>query len=150
MNETQWDIKEVKHLKIKQLVQYNVVWLLLFLLFGYFAMNGKTSLLFGGMCVILWIVVASSLYNLITEKPIGTKTSRMVQEFDRTQLGQKRWKRRRMIETAFIIVICVFVTVFVSINDFNSETINSPIHLFPYIGAFIGYNSGEIYRISNL
>lgn len=33
MNETEWDIQEVKRLKWKQLVQYNVLMLLLFLLF---------------------------------------------------------------------------------------------------------------------
>lgn len=150
MNEMQWDIKEIKRLKVKGLVQYNFGVLLLFLLFGYFAINGKTSLLIGGICFFLWILVAFSLYNLIMEKPIGTKTSRIVQEFDKNRLGQKCWKRKNMIETAFLVVISVFITVFVIVNDFDSETLNFPIGFFPLIGACVGYNIGEIYRISNL
>ena len=88
MDETQWDIQEVKHLKKKQLVQYNIVMLLLFVLFGYFSENGNTSLLFGVFCVLVWIVVAITLYTLMTGKPIGTKTSRRVQVFDRNRLGE--------------------------------------------------------------
>lgn len=150
MNETQWDIKEVKRLKMKQLAQYNLVALLLFLLLGYFAVSGKHSLLIGGMCMFLWILVAILLYNLFAEKPIGTKISRIVQEFDRDHLGQKRWKRRRMIEAAFGIVLSVFITVFVIVTDFNPETIDFPIDFFPFIGACVGYNIGEIYRMSKL
>lgn len=150
MNETQWDIKEVKRLKMKQLVQYNFIALLLFLLFGYFATYEKPSLLIGGMCVLLWILVAILLYNLIAEKPIGTKTSRIVQEFDRNRLGQKRWKRRKMIEAAFGIIVSVIATVFVMVNDFNSDAINFPSNFFPFIGAYVGYNIGEIFRMNKL
>nr|WP_106780224.1 hypothetical protein [Lysinibacillus timonensis] len=150
MNETQWDIKVVKRLKMKLLVQYNLVSLLLFVLFGYFATNGNPYLLMGGICVLLWISVAITLYNLIAVKPIGTKTSRMVQEFDRNHLGQKRWKRRNLIEVIFGSIICVFITFFMFVNDFNSVSLDFPIVAFPFIGAWVGYNIGEIFRISNL
>jgi len=41
-------------------------------------------------------------YALKMESPIGTKTSRIVQEFDRNHLGEKRWRRRKMTEAVFI------------------------------------------------
>ena len=150
MDETQWDIQEVKHLKKKQLVQYNLVMFLLFVLFGYFSENGNSSLLFGVFCVLLWIIVAITLYTLMTGKPIGTKTSRLVQEFDRNRLGEKRWKRRKMTEAVIISVISVFITILVFVKDFNSVRLDFPIAAFPFIGAWIGYNIGEIIRMNNL
>lgn len=146
----EWDIKEIKRLKVKGLIQYNFGVLLLFLLFGYFAINGKTLLLVGGICFFLWISVAFSLLNLIMEKPIGTKTSRIIQEFDKNRLGQKYWKRKNMIETIFLVIISIFITVFVIVNDFDSAILNFPIGFFPLIGACVGYNIVKIYRISNL
>lgn len=150
MNETQWDIKEIKHLRKKLLFQYNFVMLLLLVLIGYFAENGKTSLLIDRFCVLSWIIVAITLYNLKTGKPLGTKTSRMMQEFDRNHLEQKRWKRRTMIEAVITIIISVFITVLLFVKDFNSGRVDFPILAFPFIGAWVGYNIGEIFRISNL
>ena len=150
MDETQWDKKEVKHLKKKHLVRNNLVMLVLFVLFVYFAVNGKTSLILGGFCVLSWITVAITLYTLKTGKTIGTKISRMMQEFDRYDLGQKRWKRRKVIEAVITIVLSVFITVFVFVNDFNSVRFDFPIDTFPFIGAWVGYNMGEIHRMSNL
>lgn len=149
MDETQWDIQKVKHLKKKQLVQNNLLMLLLFLLFGYLAENGKPSLLIGGFCVLLWIIVAITWYVLKAGSPIGTKTSRMVQEFDRNRLGEKRWKRRKMTEAVIISVISVLITILVFDQDLNSLRFDFPISLFPFIGAWIGYNIGEIMRMIN-
>ncbi|SES44023.1 hypothetical protein [Psychrobacillus sp. OK032] len=150
MDETQWDIQEVKHLKKKQLVQYNIVMLLLFVLFGYFSEKGNSSLLFGVFCVLLWIIVAITLYTLMTGKPIGTKTSRRVQVFDRNRLGEKRWKRRNITETVIISVISVLITILLFVKDFNSVSLDFSIAAFPFIGAWIGYNIGEIIRMNNL
>ncbi|WP_186577149.1 hypothetical protein [Aquibacillus kalidii] len=150
MDETQWDIKEVKHLKKKQLVQYNLVMLLLFVLFGYFAENGKSTLLIGGFCVLIWIITGITLYTLMSGIPIGTKTSRMVQEFDRNRLGEKRWKRKEITEAVIISVISVFITVLVFMKGFNSVRLDFPINAFPFIGAWVGYNIGEIIRMKNL
>lgn len=150
MDETQWDIQEVKHLKKKQLVQSNLVMLLLFVLFGYFSENGKPSLLIGGFCVLLWIIVAITLYVLKTGRPIGTKTSRIVQEFDRNRLGEQRWKRRKMTEAVIISIISVFITVLVFVKDLNSVRLDLSIGAFPFIGAWIGYNIGEIIRMNKL
>ncbi|MFL0584314.1 accessory gene regulator B family protein [Solibacillus silvestris] len=150
MDETQWDIQEVKHLKKKQLVQINLVMLLLFVLFGYLAENGKPSLLIGGFCVLLWIIVVITLYVLMTGNPIGTKTSRIVQEFDRDRLGEKRWKRRNMIEAVIISVISVLITILVFTQDLNSVNLEFPISFFPFIGAWVGYNIGELIRMNNL
>lgn len=150
MDETQWDIQKVKHLKKKQLVQYNLVMLLLFVLFGYLAENGKPSLLIGIFCVIMWIIVAITLYVLKTGSPIGTKTSRIVQEFDRNRLGEKHWKRRKMTEAVIISVISVLITILLFNLDLNSLRLDFPISVLPFIGAWIGYNIGEIIRMNNL
>jgi hypothetical protein len=150
MDEIQWDIREVKHLKKKQLVQYNLVTLLLFVLFGYFVENGKPTLLIGGFCVLMWIITAITLYTLMTGIPIGTKTSRKVQEFDRNRLGEMRWKRRKITEAVIISVISVFITVLLFMKGFNSVRLDFPINAFPFIGAWVGYNIGEIIRMNNL
>lgn len=148
MEETQWDIKKIKRLKKKLLVQFNLIVLLLFVLIGYFAEDLKPSLLIGGFCVLMWIIVAITLSTL-TRKPIGTKTSRTVEEFEKNRLGHKRWKRRKIIETVTISVISVFITVLMFSTDFT-ERFDYPLDAFPFIGAWIGANIGEIVRISNL
>ncbi|RCW63881.1 hypothetical protein [Saliterribacillus persicus] len=150
MDEIQWNIQEVKHFKKKQLVQYNLVMLLLFVLFGYFIENGNPPLLIGGFCVLLWILVSITFYALKTGRPIGTKTTRMVQEFDRNRLGEKRWKQRKMTEAIIMSVISILITVSVFVKDFNSVRLDFPISAFPFIGAWIGYNIGEIIRMNNL
>jgi len=150
MDETQWDIQKVKHLKKKQLVQNNLVMLLLFVLFSYLTESGKPSLLIGGFCVLLWVIVVITWYVLKTGSPIGTKTSRIVQEFDRNSLGEKRWKRRKMTEAVIISVISVLITILVFNQDLNSLRLNFPISILPFIGAWIGYNIGEVIRMINL
>ncbi|SFE99348.1 hypothetical protein SAMN05192532_10862 [Alteribacillus iranensis] len=150
MEAAQSDIQEVKHLKKKQLVQYNLVMLLLFVLFGYFAEDIKPSLLIGACCVLVWVIVAIMVYNLKTGRPIGTKASRRVQEFDRNRLGEKRWKRRKIMEIVFIGVISVIITILFIVKDISTTRLDFPIDTFPFIGAWIGYNIGETIRISNL
>lgn len=152
MDETQWDIQEVKRLKKKQLVQYNLVMLLIFVLLGYFIENGKPSLLIGGFFVLIWTAVAVTLYALKTGRPIGTKTSRILQEFDRDRLGEKRWKRRRITEVVVISVAVILITVlaFVFLKDVNSLRLNFYSGTLPFVGAWVGYNLGEITRIKKL
>lgn len=147
MIETQWDIEEIKRLKMKLLIQYNFFSILLFVLLVFFALNAEISQLVVGIYVFMWILVAYMLYNLIAEKPIATKASRIVQEFDRNQMGEERWKLKKWIEFIICIVICIFITNFVTVNDFNSINMDS---FLPFIGAWAGYNIGEIYRIRNL
>ncbi|WP_085994297.1 hypothetical protein [Oceanobacillus senegalensis] len=150
MDETKWNIQEVKRLKKKQLVQNNLVLLLIFALFGYFAENGKSSLLIGGFCVLMWIIVVITLYTLKTGRPIGTKTNRMVHKLDSIRLGEKRWKRRKIIDTVIISAISVLITVLVFVNGLNSIRLDFPMDAFPFIGAWVGYNIGEIIRMKNL
>jgi len=149
---TKWDIQKVKHLKKKQLVQYNLVMLLLFVLLGYLIENEKPYLLIGGVCVLLWTALATTLYTLMTGRLIGTKTSRIVQEFDRDRLGEKRWKRRRIIEAVVISVASVLFTglVFMFAKDSNSVGLDFLSGALPFLGAWIGYNVGEITRINKL
>lgn len=150
MNETYQEIQEVKHLKNKQLVRFNLIMLLLFVLFGYLATNEKHSLLFGIICFIFLIILAVTWYTLITGRSIGTKTSRRVQEFDRKRLGEKRWKRRKLIETVLISVTAVFIIKVMFDIDFNTISFDFPLDAFPFIGVWIGYNIGEVIRMNKL
>ncbi|WP_223701773.1 hypothetical protein [Sutcliffiella deserti] len=151
MVETHWDIDEVKHLKKKQLIQSNLLMLLLFVLFAYFAENGNLFLFFGVHFVLLWIIVAITLYTLKTGKPIGTKTNRRVQEFDKNRMGEKRWKRKKITEIVVISVInSVLFTVLIIVVDFDNLTLDFPISAFPFIGAWVGLNLGEIIRMNKL
>jgi len=150
MNEAEWNIQKVKHLKRKQLVQYNLAMLLLFLLYIYYVKTGGSiSIFFSLLCLLIWIIVVHTLYTLITGKTIGTKTSRLVQTFDRDYLGEKRWKRRKMIEFIIIGVLGVICTVLMATMNFGSKELEI-YNLFPIIGGWLGFNIGEIFRIRNL
>lgn len=150
MDETQWDIEEVKRLKRKQLLQFNLVMLVLFLLlFNFFKSEGPFFLF--AVCYVLMVIqFAIILYNLKTGRFVGTKTSIRVQQFDRERLGKKRWKRKKIIETVFLIAVGIFITVFIVKMDFPSAGENYTGSTFLFIGAWIGYNIGELFRMSKL
>lgn len=150
MTETAWDIPEVKRLKKIQLVQTNLMMLLFFVLSASLVLSGKAFVLFGLHCALLWIFAAISLYTLKTGQTIGTKTSKRVQEFDKDHLGEKRWKRRKMLEAVIISVISIGITVFLFVLDFKSVRSGFSNYAFPFIGAWIGHNIGGIIRMNNL
>ncbi|WP_117170331.1 hypothetical protein [Paraliobacillus sediminis] len=149
MVETAWDINEVKRLKKIQLVQGNLYMLLSFVLFVYLLMNGKAFVLIGLVCVLLWFFTTSIFYTLKTGKTIGTKTTRRVLEYDKYRLGKKRWKRRKIIEAVIISISSVGFTVTLFVPDFNYVRFDF-INGLPFIGVWMGYNIGEIVRISDL
>jgi len=107
-------IENVRRLMKKQLIQNNVIMLLLFVLFYYFSAKGNLSFFIGIICVLLWVQVAITLYTLITGKPIGTKTGKIVQEFDKRRFGAKRWQRKKVTETVIFSALSVLITVFFS------------------------------------
>ncbi|WP_084243503.1 hypothetical protein [Planomicrobium okeanokoites] len=150
MDETQWDLREVKNLKKKQLLQYNLGMLLLFVVLYYFADFEQPYVFIGFFYLLVLIGAASLVYNLKTGKFIGTKTSKRVQEFDKARLGQKRWKRRKILEAAFVFALTIFFTVFIFSTDFTDSGMNSYSAAFPFIGAWIGYNIGEFIRMNTL
>lgn len=55
-----------------------------------------------------------------------------------------------MIEAVIISVISVLITILVFTQDLNSVNFEFPIGFFPFIGAWIGYNIGELIRMNNL
>ncbi|GAB4073126.1 hypothetical protein GCM10028778_07330 [Barrientosiimonas marina] len=148
MNEIDWDIQEVKRLKKRQLIQFNFVVLLLFLLCVYLEETGKPFSLVLLFCFLSWIMTVYKLYELTTGKAF-TKTSSRVLTFDRDRLGEKRWKRSTIIEIVVISICSILLTVFVSVTNF-SDTRQELFILYPFIGAWIGSNIGEIVRISDL
>src|SRR5690606_12053776 len=108
------------------------------------------STLFGVFCLLLWIISAITFYSLKTSKPIGTKTSRYMQVFDRNRLGDKRWKRRKIIEFIIIIIICVLITILIIVLDISAVSFDLPMNAIPFIGAWVGYNIGEVIRMKSL
>src|SRR5699024_4670815 len=104
MNETEWDIQEVKRLKWKQLVQYNVLMLLLFSFYYLWAGN-SFFLCWSLLCLALWVFVAHSLYTFFTGKMIGTKTMKLVQSFYKNYLVEKHWNKRKLIGFITISVV---------------------------------------------
>lgn len=150
MAETHWDMQEIKHLKKKELLQFNLIMLLLFVLIGYLSEQAKPSLLYGVFCVLLWLIVASALYNLITGRHIGTDTSRRVQEFDRYRLGERIWKRNKMIEVVIVGIISLIFTVLLSVNYFSDLRLDFPINTLPFVGVWIAHNIGEVIRMKKL
>lgn len=137
MNEIEWDIQEVKHLKKKQLVQSNIVMLLLFVLSVYYVIAGwPISIFLGVISLLLWFFAAHALYILITGKTTGSKTNKLVQAFDRDHWGEKRWKRKKVTEAIILSSISVMWTIFVYTVDVSSETLQF-FNLWPFMAACI-------------
>lgn len=150
MNEIVWDIKEVKRLKTKSLVELNISMLLIFLFaVFYIHMRWSMSLFFGIACLIIWFFAALSLYTLISGKTTGTKTNKRVQAFDRQRAGDKRWKRRRIAEVIIFSTLGIVCTILVFPIDLSDESLQY-INVWPFVGAWFGANLGSIFRIINL
>lgn len=151
MDESDWDIQEIKRLKKKQLVQYNFVMFLLVALFAYFVKSGGSATVFLGLCcAYFWIFTGSTIYTLITGKVIGTKSGRRVQAFDRDRIGEKRWKRKTTIAPIVLLVLSIGFTVFWYVTDFDASRLEFSIGAIPFFACWIGYNIGESVRISKL
>lgn len=150
MEEEQWDIKEIKKLKKKQLLWGNLLMLVTFLLLSYLFDNGKISFVTWALIIFLLIMTALSLYTLITGTIIGTKTTRRIRAFDRKRWGEKKWKLRKISEIILFTALGVGLAVLVFNTDFDSLNQNSPGSTLPFLGAWLGYNLGEITRIKKL
>lgn len=151
MNDTDWNIEEVKHIKKKQLIYFNLLMLLLFFLFYFYIKNGGTPTgLIGYSSALLWILLANSVYTLLTGETIGTKSIRRTLAFDIDRIGKKRWKRQKLIEVIYFIILCIGFTVVLFTFDLSSTKLNFPIFAIPFIGGWIGTNIGQIIRIKNL
>lgn len=150
MEEIQWNIKEIKRLKKLQLLQNNFLFLLVFLMIGYFFEIGMSSLVLVGVCVISWVVAASLIYTLITGKNLRSKRYRVLQKFDRHRFGDKRWRWRTIAEVVIVIIASAIITAFVLNMDIHSLSLDLPFDAFPFIGVWLGHNIGEIYRLKKL
>ncbi|WP_303969227.1 hypothetical protein [Sporosarcina ureae] len=150
MDESKWNIEEVKRLKKKQLIEFNIAMLVIFVLsLLYVKADAPLSTVFALICVLLWFFSVHALYILLSEKTTGTKTNKLVQAFDRDHWGKKRWKRKKITEAIILGIVSIMFTIFVFTIDTGSETLQF-YNLLPFIGAWIGSNLGNIVRISNL
>ncbi|KIL43230.1 hypothetical protein [Jeotgalibacillus campisalis] len=150
MAEKKWDLREIKKVKKKLLVQYNIAFLLIFLLYSYFAENVKLSFLIGLFCVFSLIVVAILLYIRLTGKSFGTKASRKEQAFDRDRIGEKRWKRQKINEIVAVGVSGVVMAVVLFSLNVDSTRFDSNSIAYAFVGTWIGLNISQIIRIKRL
>lgn len=150
MDEAQQELIEITKLKKKQLLWGNLFMLMTFLLLSYLLENGK--ILFATWIVILFIfvMVVLSLYTLITGTIIGTKTARRIRAFDRKRWGKTKWKLLNITEVVLYIGMGTGLIFLVFNMNFDLLNPNLSSFTFPFIGAWVGYNLGEIIRIAGL
>ncbi|TVP83493.1 MAG: hypothetical protein EA344_09230 [Alkalicoccus sp.] len=150
MNETEWDLQEVKQLKKKRLVQNNFMMLIFFLLFVYYIEAGFSAAALLPVCTaFLWFITGRMLYTVITGKPLGTKTNRFIQTFDKYKKGTRGWKLRIGAEAAFTGACSILLTGVMVFMDFDDSPLRFSA-VFPVVGSWIGYNIGEMFRINSL
>src|SRR5699024_12272253 len=95
------------------------------------------------------MIALHSLLKLVKGNSLGTKKRKRVLAFDKDCLGKSRWKKKKMIEVISMSILAIISTVIVMNVDFNAEKVD--IYTFlPIIGAWLGYNVGETFRIANL
>lgn len=150
MDDKVWDIQEVKRLKKKGLVEFNLGMLVIFLISAFYInMGWSVSVFFGMVCLVIWFFTAHSLYILITGKTTGAKTNKLVQAFDRDRSGDKRWKRLKIIEVILFGILGVVCTLLIFPIDIDSKPLQF-MDIWALMGAWFGSNLGTIIRISNL
>lgn len=150
MDEAKQERKEIKKLKKKQLLWGNLFMLMIFLLLSYLLGAGKILFVTWAILIFLIIMTAISLYTLITGAIIGTKATRRIQSFDRKRWGEKKWKRNKIIEMVLYTGLGIGITALALNADLDSSNRNLSGFTFPFFGAWLGYNLGEITRIKNL
>lgn len=150
METINWDLTEIKRLLRMRIIRTNFIMLLLFFLIWYIYSKGNPYFFVGLVSVVLWIIVAITLYSLITGKYIGTKTGKILHDFMKDRFGSKRWKRSKIIELLIIFILGVLITVLFFSIDFSYERSFSIINMIPFIGAWVGYNIGEQIRMNKL
>ena len=148
--EAQQEIKEIKKLKKKQLLWSNFFMLVIFLFLNYFLENGKILFLTWVLLISLLIIIVLSLYTLITGTIIGTKTTRRIRAFDRKRWGEKKWKLLKITEIVLLTGLGVGLAALVFNTNFDSPNQTFVGSAFPFLGAWFGYNLGEISRIKKL
>ena len=150
MDEARQELKEITKLKKMQLLWGNLFMLVTFLLLSHLLETGK--ILFATWIVILFILVmvVLSLYTLITGTIIGTKTTRRIRAFDRKRWGETKWKLLNITEVVLYLGMGTGLIYLVFNTDFDLLIPNLSSFTFPFIGAWVGYNLGEIIRIAGL
>src|SRR5699024_2477041 len=78
------NIQKVRHLKWQRLIQYNLLFYILFLVSIYFVWSNKPDYLFLGiLCLLLWMIAAQRLYASVTGETVGTNRSKLIQSFEK-------------------------------------------------------------------
>ena len=147
MESTEWSLREIKRLKFISLLQFNLVMLVIALFGLYYARAGwPVSILLVLFSIAVWGYTLLTIYTWSTGNLLGTKSSRIVQRFDRERTGHKSWRRKKMVEIVVLGITAAGFTVFLIMDDFN----DAPTEFYtfwPFIAGWIGTNIGTVFRI---
>lgn len=153
MNENRGNIQKVRHLKWQRLIQYNLLFFILFLVSIYFVWFNKPDYLFLGiLCLLLWIIAAQRLYTSVTGETVGTKISKLIQSSEKHKSGEEKWLRKKKKESITIGVVAILLTLLLITMSlsFNKNEMNMDVNsIYIIILSWFALNIGEITRIKN-
>lgn len=151
VDDMEWDPEEFKRLKKKKLVHYNIIFAILLVIFYYLAEQTTDFAFVTIVSVCLWFNCLISLYSFFSGRKLGTKTSRLVQEFEKSYQGEKKWRRKRVISVIFETVLPAAFTIFLIFMDFsNQNQLDGLVLTGSLIASLIVVNVSELFRIGLL
>lgn len=154
MNENRGNIQKVRHLKWQRLIQYNLLFFILFLLSIYFVWFNKPNYLFLGiLCLLLWMIAAQRLYASVTGETIGTNISKLIQSFEKYKSGEGKWLQKKKKESMTIGIVAILLTIFLITMSlsFNKNDLNMDMNsIYILILSWVALNVGEVIRIKNI
>lgn len=149
MTTTDYPLATIKRLKIKKLLRINGIWLLALVATRYLTMHMPPAFLLPSIGAFLWLLVLVSLYNFCSRKPFMTKTSRILQTFDQQRSRMTRWRRHQQFQLLFGVAACLLITLLLMRRNGEFAALDATF-IIPFIGAYVGYNIGELFRIMQL
>ncbi|WP_347860814.1 hypothetical protein U0355_08870 [Salimicrobium sp. PL1-032A] len=150
MDKNGWDFDEIRGLKLRRLVHYNILYAIFFVLFFYVA-ERMTFASFGALFTSLfWIYGLYLVIVLRTGKRFVPAMWKYINEFDKFHQGEKKWRRKQYVELGIIFGIAAIFTVCLVTLDFSyADRMRFPQDSAGLFGAWIGLNIGELVRQVN-
>lgn len=151
MAEKEWDLKEIKRIKKKNLVKSNLVLVVIFASLNFLFESGVShTVIFGMLCLLLWLATVIIAYTYKTGKVIGTKDSQLDYDFEKWRLGEKRAKKRAVIGLVIFILFSIGATIAFFMVDFEQRNMDPSSDLFMLFAALLGLNLAQVNRIRKL
>ncbi|WP_156896433.1 hypothetical protein [Halobacillus kuroshimensis] len=149
-----WDVKHIRRLKKRLLLQQNIVMLFIVIFFSIYAINGWPVAHFLVLCaVVLSGIGFFALLSLWKGEPQGTKMVRTIQAYEKDVKGTQRWRRKKWMESIFIFLFVsaiIAFLIFLNHDAIQQSQQGFPGDVIPLLGAWIGMNIGSFVRIKDL